>query len=479
MNTAKKVVNGGFSVAEVDSSASRTLEVGQASIESAKRFVEFIHGDNRAFVALFQKRGSERPRQYFHNGNKLADHVHEWIPDEDVYVSLNTFSFNRREQSAPERTAERVLRLNALYTDLDFYKLGISKEEALARIDEMIANEEVPPPSVIVHSGRGLQLIWLLEYMTVTPGYLRLWQRMQQAIFEMFLPLNADNAAKSVAQIYRVPGGTNSKNGVTVTAEYLRHSRYPINELKEWLLEELPADWKEQRKERLQKRTESRLTAPYKPAEGKRKATRYTAYKALKTDVEMLVNMRGGYVNRRRLMFYYAVFAMEVLQDASKLEIAVEELNDRLYKPLPSSFLRGVVQSGVRSYELARDDTAKAAAKRMGWQAGYTFTNAYLIENLEMTLEEQRSMAFIISEEEKQRRNTEYQQKKRRAAGMKTALEYNEKRADKKAEHMEKLRQLLRDNPKAKRKELAEALGVSAEYVKKLKQLLRAQEKQG
>ena len=200
---------------------------------SAIDLLQLVHGDNERFAQLFQLR-EERPKMVSRIGKAIYYEIpqSEWL-GKDVYFSLNTFK-------SYKRVSEDCVRLNALYTDLDFYKEGIDLIEARYQIDEMIANEVILSPNIIIHSGRGLQLIWLMEYMKYD-NYLKLWGHMQNEIYKRFQHLHSDSKAKSVTQIFRLAGSISSKTGGIIRAEYLRDARYSIGEMKEFLLPELPS----------------------------------------------------------------------------------------------------------------------------------------------------------------------------------------------------------------------------------------------
>ncbi|MFJ7405860.1 MULTISPECIES: hypothetical protein [unclassified Lysinibacillus] len=133
-----------------------------------------------------------------------------------------------------------------MYTELDFYKISIDIHGARSKKDDLIGAEEIPIPNVIIYSGRGLRLVWLIDRMVYTEKYIKLWSRMQKVIYERLQCLHADNAARSGLQIFRLPGSVHSITNTVVKAECLKEMRYTITELKDSLLDELPEDWRKQ-----------------------------------------------------------------------------------------------------------------------------------------------------------------------------------------------------------------------------------------
>lgn len=437
----------------VDNAAMHHLQTYEQALEQAQRFVWLLHADNKAMVQLVKLNGDKKPFYRSYRGNTLPANVEQWLDQDDVYITLNVFSGVKRQTND-------LIGYNALYTDLDFYKLGISKEQARAEIQRMIDSGEIVTPSLIIDSGRGYQLIWLINFMKATEGYTRLWRRMQEAIYDRFKHLNADNAARSITQIYRLVGSWSSRTGTLITFEHLA-DRYEIGTLKELLLDDIDDS------KPIQPRVQSKKVRKKRVfKEGG--FSHYTLAKARKSDLEQLVTLRGGYVNRRRFMFYYAVLSLEVFRgDTATLDVALERMNDRLHKPLPQYVLDSARASAVNSW----------GVKQSNRRLGYNFTNAYLVDNLEITDDEQQYMAQLIGQAEKNRRKQIANEKMRREAGMRTALEYKQERLDKTAQQLEILKAMLAENPKVKRKEIAERLGVSVVRVDKLKAQLKQQQK--
>lgn len=430
----------------------------ESRLRDAQTFANLLHGRNSAYVPLvhIENGGVKVTRSY--NGNKIADAIadpcydtrfsYDWIGQSDVYIALNAF------KRLGKRNDANLSLFNALYTDLDFYKLDNAPTQAQARatIARMIEAGEILTPSLIVNSGRGLQLIWLMDYMANTRGYKALWGRMQDAIADRFKHLNADSKARSTTQIYRLPGTHSSRNGARITFEHL-YDRYSIAELKDFLLPKLDEV------QRTTKTAPQRAIKPRKKSTFKTKLTPYTLAMARKNDIETLVTIRKGDVNRKRLVHLYALVALEVFSgDESRLEEALEALNQRFNKPLPNHILTGAKASAHNSY-CEKEETGRAL---------YWYTNERIIADLEITSDEQQYMTQIIDSVEKQRRNTIAKAKARREAGVKERAEYlADKQAEKEAK-LERLRAIIDANPTATNKVIADTLGVSTKTVQRL-----------
>ena len=410
---------------------------------SAIELLKTVHGDNERFAQLLQLGGDGEAKRVSRIGKAISIEIPQSeLLGEDVYFSLNTFkSYSRR--------SDDCVRLNALYTDLDCYKIGISVEDARYLIDEMIANEEILTPNIIIYSGRGLQLIWLMEFMAYKP-YLKLWMRMQDEIYKRFQHLNSDNKAKSVSQIFRLAGSITSRTGGIVRAEYLKHTRYSIGEMKEFLLPVLPPMMKD----------EKVVSLPLLSNGGnkpKKKVTKHlltekSLNQARLADFEKLLEIQP-IVNRKTILFNYAICAKKLGMDDRLIERNLQRINSKFYKPLPESRVRGAISS-VNN-------------------VAYKKTNETLIAELNITLEQQRQLTTIISKQVKKEREQKRKEAQRREKGIRTSAEYQEARKQLSNDRVLALNRLMEQQPKLKNREIAELLSVSESTVKRMKSELR------
>lgn len=412
------------------------------SVVSAMTLLHTVHSDNKRYAQLIQLRKEQEPIIKSEVGNSINFLVprEEWVLGEDVYFSLNTFkSYHRR--------SDDCVRLNALYTDLDCYKVGIKVNEARYMIDEMIANEEILTPNIIIYSGRGLQLIWLMEFMYYR-NYLKLWQRMQDEIYKRLRHLNSDSQAKSVTQVFRLAGSVSSRTGSIVRAEYLANTRYSIGEMKEFLLPELPSVEK----------NESVITIATEALEEKKQKpshvlTQNSLNQARLNDFETLLQIQPV-VNRKTLLFNYAICAKAIGMDEQMIARNLERINQSFYKPLPPSRIKGAIVS-VKN-------------------VAYKKTNERLIDELNITLEQQRQLTTIISKQIKKEREQKRKEEQRRAKGMKSQAEYQQERQQLHDERLQALERLLEQQAKLKNKELAELLSCSESTIKRMKSELKS-----
>jgi hypothetical protein len=137
----------------------------------------------------------------------------------DSYVSINAAWRLRRHgkdgpaHGYPLHTTERLRYLCAAYADLDYYKIGVTFGRALGRVVEMQDAGLLPKASIILKSGRGMWLIYLLcdpKDPTRAPGAfpekLEQYFRLQRTIVQRFATIGADPSGKDAARHVRIPG---------------------------------------------------------------------------------------------------------------------------------------------------------------------------------------------------------------------------------------------------------------------------------
>ena len=155
----------------------------------------------------------------------------------DAYFSINGFYRHagfggqgrlRRIAALPHalRKFTSARYLNALYCDVDAYKIGMEPGMVVGRMLVMQDRGVVPPISIIVRSGQGVWAMWLLAAERGSdmppkahPHRQLLHGRLERELISRFAEFNVDKGTIDVARITRVPGSINSKCGMRV--EYL------------------------------------------------------------------------------------------------------------------------------------------------------------------------------------------------------------------------------------------------------------------
>lgn len=161
-------------------------------------YIEYLFNGIKGWICRGQ--ASPRYRQKLYRFNGLLNR--KWQGN-DVFISMNTFYINKRN-------VDSLKRINALYVDIDCYKVGLSKDSVLGMLREYYFDTEIPQPTFIIDSGRGLYLIWKLR--NEDRNALPRWKRVQEYLIDKLKEFGADSACKDAARILRMPFTYNTKS---------------------------------------------------------------------------------------------------------------------------------------------------------------------------------------------------------------------------------------------------------------------------
>lgn len=170
-------------------------------------------------------------------------------PTHHYYISANTF------RAEGKRTAADLQSLNAIVADIDCHSSTIPAAHRNFRLDYLahllkhdLADDILPLPNIIVRSGRGLQVWWLLHPVTADEDAVRRWKQAAASVAsalshalssgnfnldDMYTLRGLDvdiNASTQPNGDYRLPGSTNPNTGTVVKAEVLSPERRSIHE---------------------------------------------------------------------------------------------------------------------------------------------------------------------------------------------------------------------------------------------------------
>lgn len=414
----------------------------QHKVDAEKGFIALLQKDNMGF------------KQYHYKLSEITEEVIQKFLSGNFYFSQNTFWI-------PKRNVENIRQLRSLYVDIDCYNLKLTPEEVVYKL-HLDFEGKFPTPNRIILSGRGVVPIWDIEpapYMA-----LPLWQIIIHYLVETLMPVGADPVATDAARIFRVAGSTNFKNGKEVEVLYIHEERKTLDFWRDTYLPQLN-EYKEKKKQKKKTGRPKKIVSLYNA---------YSLHFARFNDLRRLVELRNGYMPKMRelTLFLYRYWSMDITKDEGQALQNALELNKRFWKPLSEKEVIKSTVSAEKMFHKKLDETAREEARKKGFpDAGYNYKNSSLIELLKITSEEQKELTTIIGREEKQRRDT---LKKREIRGSVSREEYDQERKESKEHLLDMLRRHMEKNPKVKRKDLAELLGVSVYWIDKLKKELKS-----
>lgn len=423
-------------------------------LTNAKTYLELHHKDAENYICLASKQGADWTQKML----KVAEVMN--LPEDDPmitgvnkYFSLNAFYDYRR-------TANSIRHLRALYVDIDCYNENLKPNEVAKKLQDEYFDVKIPKPNVILFSGRGVSCIWWIEH--APKGATNSWKRMNSYIYDQLVDFGADASCKEdTARVFRLPGTLNSKSHTQVYAYVLKKTKYRLGTL----LEEY-APWTKAKRE-------ERASIRKKRAVGNKGMTLKTLASARCTDMKALQHLRNlnGVVDgyRAKALLIYAYHKSLLINDEKALDKDVREFNDQFIKPLSDAEIRSTFKYiGDKAEDWKTAYALKEFKKRKRGENnkyGLIFSNAKIIELLDIDAEEQCYMTTLIGEEEKKKRERLRAERNRRKAGAVERATYLAEQANKTNSKLEQLRELLAEQPNAKKTYLAKELGVGRQYL--------------
>lgn len=432
-------------------------------LDAAKHHVLFQHNpqDTDGFITIAKKCAETGHfTQAHYRPEELAEHLTQ-VMGEDVFFSQNTFYRKARR-------IETIRQLRSLYVDLDFYIFNYSPDWILGKLELEFYRQSIPEPNLIIFSGQGIVLIWMIEpvpYMA-----LPLWQAVQNYLINQLKPLGGDPKAADAARIFRIAGSVSSKNGNEVRVQYRHDYRYTLRDIQDEYLPELTPK-KESRPKPGRKKKIIRLFNVY------------SLHSARLHDLSTLVTIRNGEMtNYRELtLFLYRYWSCCFTGDPQEALQQTLDFNRTFTKPLSEREAVRATESAQKAFNAKSDKEANERAKAMGYPgAGYRLSNAKIISWLDITPEEQTHMKTIIGTKEKNRRkrvayheNPEDKKQAvkayRRKKGIKPREVYLESEKEKTDAKLQLIRSAMEECPGISIRKLAEKTGLSKSAVQRLK----------
>ena len=392
----------------------------------------YIKADEAIFPYTDKKTNTIKlAKQTRHNINDLETVLSQYKGMSGITATANRFNGRSRK-------GDDLICSIMFYCDADIYKIEskkhLTKEQVISEILDHCEANNIPYPNIINYSGGGYYLKWLFltectKYQLSGTAYMRV----EEAINRLFAEFGADNGAKDITRILRLPGTLNPKvdrtDRLCETIFYNDDVRYTMDELRY-------AFDKFQEPEKIKipkpKKQTLEIVAPKPKPEGvykkrdpskRPKVTKSNMQLAKDRydDLKTLMQLRGGNVLHSRMLFLFWLLNFKALSGATNF---VDFEHDALKIAASLNF---------DSSEWSLDDLCTLERKVIRHNRGYStikkqngehfkFSNLYtpknetLINTFSITDDEQVHLKTIISPDEKQRRRV----LKRREAGMKS-----------------------------------------------------------
>ena len=310
------------------------------------------------------------------------------------------------------RLSERTRQLNALFYDLDCHRepsqekreklIGLIQE----RLAEAVLTDRIPMPTLIVDSGRGVQLYYVLRrsipFRFIRSGgvnekgvalYESVQKRLADVLENLMEGLDLVDLDRNVfdrSRVGRIPGTFNTKAGRCAHLVNACEAYYDLPLLAGYL----PNEPKE-------------VAAPIKPKS--RKPAFVLKFNALQMSrlnkvSELQEHRKFDCEGNRELMCFVYYNAAVQVYDREGAETRLVQFNDRFLKPLPAKELKGVVSSVDR-------------VKNVKGETGYYVLGAEkIVDLLGLTEDEIEATGFFQSKRMAERIEAKRKTKEKRDA---------------------------------------------------------------
>jgi hypothetical protein len=173
---------------------------------------DLLHSDQRGVVLHWERQAARQWVKLKPGDPLIPEILRADRGKDDTFISVNEFDGWRYV---------RLLRsLRALYVDLD-------DQTDLYAVLDTLSHHRIPHPGLVVFSGTGLHLYWLLEPLPAQT--LPVWQKCQDALIRILKPLGADPACRDCTRVLRLVGTRNK--GEEVQALVLDGQRWSLRQI--------------------------------------------------------------------------------------------------------------------------------------------------------------------------------------------------------------------------------------------------------
>jgi len=432
-------------------------------------YYQTLHGQHNDYVAVCSS-PSASEKHYWNQDLYLSkDALYaelEIIRDHDVNAYHSQNGFN----TADTRLASNIKTLTSFYVDMDVYNIpGLENITADGLLDLVLDKFPwLPCPTSVIYSGRGYYLNWIFN-KPIGRDLLPQWGAVMGVLVPLLKQFGADQACTDAPRVLRIPDSVNQKSGEVVSCYVRKGETVSFGKLKSLILNNgVPVIEAEREKQaQILAEKQPQLIPDHRPKRTTKSVIRqcsrvYQLAFDRMNDCIKLAELRGspGMVDHReRLLFVYAVSGVYYWPDIEQAKAELDQFCLQHFGKNKYSHKRvGTVLNKLKQHR----DGVSMIYKGKGKDIRYSLTNAYIIDLLGITLDEQQQLKTLISKPVKAARLTA----KRRAKGIVSRAEYietNKAKASKDRELIKALRRRFMSYG-----EIGKELGISPSQVSKL-----------
>lgn len=437
MNNAVKKINHNHNPLFRMKESKKFYITNSPNVEQALKMIELIHQNNTGFFGLFHKKDG-RLYQLFMKEKPDFNTMMNYLHLEDLYLSINSFYI-------PKRQISYIRQINALWIDLDYYKIPKYKNKTCKEMIEIMRKDGMfkdLEPSFYVDSGKGMYIFYLIE--DVPKQTKKLWTKIEKELVQRFKKYGADENAKDIARFLRLAGSENSKTGRIAELILPKKEivRYKLSQIRDIILPELPfskEEWLKLKAERRKKKKEykeyqekykNNVRALYNP-----KSLNYKRMNDIKRLIELRDNDIGGIRNTAFHMYSLFSFYTYSTDEEEKVWNSLVELNNSLTEPISDYELKDIYNSSYRNaetYESVLKEYNSLNIKQsktlyLRNHGCYIYTNQGIINKLNISSEEMDHLDTLFDKDEKNKRKRDEYKANKEEINRKKRIKYKEK----------------------------------------------------
>ncbi|WP_297768073.1 hypothetical protein [uncultured Roseovarius sp.] len=369
---------------------------------SAADYLRILHpSGSRGKVSFFVLIGKDNYATRTHEVS-VAPTIAEALLDQTGYVTLNRFY--------GPRNGSNLAQINALFLDLDVHRLPGSNqphEHWAEQFQSEVAKKNLPMPSLLTFTGRGLCAIWLLE--PIPPVARPRWGKALGSLIELFRHMGADSSCSDTARVFRIPGTTNEKSGLEVRTIGGTLKRYPFDDLADRIFK---AAGRPTRRE-LEEKKRVNHAKPKTNAFGGLSPER--RFEMILQDLDKIAAHWGGTIpeGHRNTYLHLVATALTHTKTTSEIEKTVTQIAALATPGLSDREISGVIKSAEKRAEAAISSNPLLDGR-------LHYSGSEIAERLDISDETARSLGLqqVFSEQERNRRKANREKERRRAAGV-------------------------------------------------------------
>ncbi len=395
------------------SDQARKIQTGQLAIDLSSEIETGHYLSTQKwgwFTTLHREQGKSRAHQKSYKLRDLPqilDLISQDRRDVDWWISQAVFT-------KPNRRKVNLAHVGLAFVDLDYYRFPglacLSEGEILDRLSLHCEQNTIPLPSLVIDSGKGLQIKWFHE--PLPRQALPRWDALQKGLVKTFEALGADANARDISRVLRVVRTTNQKTGravrvIWVNTDYdiLDPKQYVFNDLVNDVLPPLPEHAGKGR------RVFGGVVNPLKLNAAQRGFTPNSLNWARLCDLQKLIELRGGDMGdglREPMAFWLCnFFALRYCKELAMNPL--DEWNEfrQLCLQAAPHWDSGKIKDKTSNlYRLTRETAAGKTVPFCGKKYSPLFTpgSQFLIDAFGMTSDEISQMDTIHDTAEKAKR---------------------------------------------------------------------------